>query len=74
MPDRVFKERLYDSSHALAWRSAVGTSRATDLLAQGPRHVEALAAELEAPIANVSSILQRCAPLGSWRRSVRGQK
>jgi len=59
MADRVFKERLYEQFARIGL--ALGSRHRLellDLLAQGPRHVEALAAELEAPIANVSQHLQ----------------
>lgn len=57
--DRAFKERLY------AQFARVGAALASerrleliDLLAQAPRHVEALAAEMELPIANTSQHLR----------------
>jgi rhodanese-related sulfurtransferase/DNA-binding transcriptional ArsR family regulator len=59
MADRVFKERLYEQFARIGL--ALGSRHRLellDLLAQGPRHVEALAAELEAPVANVSQHLQ----------------
>ena len=56
---RLFKARLY------AQFARVGNALASekrlellDLLAQAPRHVEALAAETEMPVANVSQHLQ----------------
>lgn len=59
MADRAFKERLY------AQFARVGAALASerrlellDLLAQAPRHVEALAAEMELPIANTSQHLR----------------
>jgi rhodanese-related sulfurtransferase len=59
MPDRVFKERLYEQFARVG--AALGSRQRLellDLLAQGPRHVEALATELETPVANVSQHLQ----------------
>jgi rhodanese-related sulfurtransferase len=59
MNDRPFKERLYEQfariGGALASRQRL---ELLDLLAQAPRHVEALAAEVESPVANVSQHLQ----------------
>lgn len=59
MSHRPFKERLY------AEFGRIGTALASDrrlelldLLAQGPRHVEALAAEADMTVANVSQHLQ----------------
>ena len=59
MSHRPFKQPLY------AQFARVGTALASDkrlelldLLAQAPRHVDALAAETEAPVANVSQHLQ----------------
>jgi rhodanese-related sulfurtransferase len=59
MSHRLFKQRLY------AEFSRVGSALASDkrlelldLLAQGPRHVEALAKETEMSVANVSQHLQ----------------
>ena len=59
MSHRPFKERLYREF------ARIGTALASDrrlelldLLAQGPRHVEALAAEAEMSVANVSQHLQ----------------
>lgn len=59
MSHRPFKERLY------AEFGRIGTALASDrrlelldLLAQGPRHVEALATEAEMTVANVSQHLQ----------------
>lgn len=59
MSHRPFKERLYREF------ARIGTGLASDrrlelldLLAQGPRHVEALAAEAEMSVANVSQHLQ----------------
>ena len=59
MGHRLFKARLY------AQFARVGNALASekrlellDLLAQAPRHVEALAAETEMPVANVSQHLQ----------------
>ena len=59
MGDRAFKERLYEQFARVG--QALGSRQRLellDLLAQGPRHVDALAAELETPIANVSQHLQ----------------
>ena len=59
MADRAFKEQLY------AQFARVGAALASerrleliDLLAQAPRHVEALAAEMDLPIANTSQHLR----------------
>ena len=59
MSHRPFKQRIY------AQFARVGNALASDrrlelldLLAQGPRHVDALAAETEMPVANVSQHLQ----------------
>lgn len=59
MADRAFKEQLY------AQFARVGAALASerrleliDLLAQAPRHVEALAAEMDLPIANASQHLR----------------
>lgn len=59
MSHRPFKDRIY------AQFARVGNALANDrrlelldLLAQGPRHVDALAAEMQIPIANVSQHLQ----------------
>ncbi len=57
--DRVFKERLYEQFARVG--AALGSRQRLellDLLAQAPRHVDALAAELEMPVANVSQHLQ----------------
>jgi rhodanese-related sulfurtransferase len=59
MADRVFKERLYEQFARVG--SALGSRQRLellDLLSQAPRHVEALAAEVESPVANVSQHLQ----------------
>jgi rhodanese-related sulfurtransferase/DNA-binding MarR family transcriptional regulator len=59
MPDRVFKERLYEQFARVG--AALGSRHRLellDLLAQAPRHVDALATELETPVANVSQHLQ----------------
>lgn len=59
MGDRPFKERLYEQFARVG--AALGSRQRLellDLLAQGPRHVEALAAEVETPVANVSQHLQ----------------
>ena len=59
MSHRPFKERIYSQfarvGHALASDRRL---ELLDLLAQGPRYVDALAAELEMPVANVSQHLQ----------------
>src|SRR5712691_3804445 len=59
MSHRPFKLALYEQF------ARIGTALASDrrlelldLLAQGPRHVEALAAEAEMPVANASQHLQ----------------
>ncbi len=56
---RLFKEKLY-SEFARVGRALASDKRLglLDLLAQGPRHVEALAAETEMSVANVSQHLQ----------------
>jgi rhodanese-related sulfurtransferase len=59
MGDRPFKEHLYEQFARVG--AALGSRQRLellDLLAQGPRHVEALAAEVESPVANVSQHLQ----------------
>ncbi len=59
MADRIFKERLYEQFARVG--AALGSRQRLellDLLAQAPRHVDALAAELEMPVANVSQHLQ----------------
>ncbi len=59
MPDRQFKERLYEQFARVG--TALGSRHRLellDLLAQAPRHVDALATELETPVANVSQHLQ----------------
>jgi rhodanese-related sulfurtransferase len=56
---RPFKERLYREFARIG--SALASDRRLellDLLAQGPRHVEALAAETDMSVANVSQHLQ----------------
>jgi rhodanese-related sulfurtransferase/DNA-binding transcriptional ArsR family regulator len=59
MGHRGFKDRIYPEfarvGHALASDRRL---ELLDLLAQGPRNVEALAAETEQPVANVSQHLQ----------------
>ena len=59
MSHRPFKERIYSQfarvGHALANDRRL---ELLDLLAQGPRHVDALSVEMEIPIANVSQHLQ----------------
>ncbi len=59
MSHRAFKERLYSEfgriGHALASDRRL---ELLDLLAQGPRHVEALAGEADMTVANVSQHLQ----------------
>ena len=59
MSHRPFKQRLY-SQFARVGNALASDRRLEllDLLAQGPRHVEALAAETEMPVANVSQHLQ----------------
>lgn len=59
MSHRPFKQRLY-SQFARVGRTLASERRLEllDLLAQGPRHVEALAAEAEMSVANVSQHLQ----------------
>lgn len=59
MSHRAFKQKLYPEFARIA--QALASERRLeliDLLAQGPRHVEALAAETEMSIANVSQHLQ----------------
>ncbi len=59
MSHRQFKQRLYAEFARVA--QALASDRRLeliDLLAQGPRHVEALAAETEMSLANVSQHLQ----------------
>ena len=59
MAHRPFKQRLYKEFARIG--NALASDRRLellDLLAQGPRHVEALAAEAEMPVANVSQHLQ----------------
>lgn len=59
MGDRAFKERLYGQFARVG--AALASERRLeliDLLAQAPRHVEALAAEMELPIANTSQHLR----------------
>ncbi len=59
MDHQLFREKLYSEfarvGSALASDKRLGL---LDLLAQGPRHVEALAAETEMSVANVSQHLQ----------------
>jgi rhodanese-related sulfurtransferase/predicted transcriptional regulator len=59
MGHRPFKQRLY-AQFARVGRALASDKRLEllDLLAQAPRHVEALAAETEMPVANVSQHLQ----------------
>ena len=59
MNHRLFKERIY-SQFARVGNALASEKRLEllDLLAQGPRHVDALAAEMEIPVANVSQHLQ----------------
>ncbi len=59
MSHRDFKDRLY-AEFARVGGALASEKRLEllDLLAQGPRHVEALAEETEAPVANVSQHLQ----------------
>jgi rhodanese-related sulfurtransferase/DNA-binding transcriptional ArsR family regulator len=59
MAHRDFKERLYPEFARVG--AALGSDRRLellDLLAQGPRHVEALATEADMTVANVSQHLQ----------------
>jgi rhodanese-related sulfurtransferase/DNA-binding MarR family transcriptional regulator len=59
MADRLFKERLYEQFARVG--AALGSRHRLellDLLAQAPRHVDALANELETPVPNVSQHLQ----------------
>jgi rhodanese-related sulfurtransferase/DNA-binding transcriptional ArsR family regulator len=59
MGDRAFKKRIYPEFARVA--QALASDRRLellDLLAQGPRHVEALAEETEMSVANVSQHLQ----------------
>ena len=68
---RTFKEQLYPQFARIA--QAMASDRRMellDLLAQGPRHVEALATETEMSVANVSQHLQtlRAAHLVEARR------
>ena len=59
MSHRPFKQRIY-SEFARVGNALASDKRLEmlDLLAQGPRHVDALAAEMEMPVANVSQHLQ----------------
>jgi rhodanese-related sulfurtransferase len=59
MGHRAFKQRLY-AQFARVGRALASDKRLEllDLLAQAPRHVDALAAETEMPVANVSQHLQ----------------
>lgn len=59
MSHRTFKDRVYAEFSRIG--SALASAKRLellDLLAQGPRHVEALAAETEMSVANVSQHLQ----------------
>ncbi len=59
MSHRPFKSALYEQFARIG--NALASDRRLellDLLAQGPRHVEALAAEAEMPVANASQHLQ----------------
>ena len=59
MSHRPFKERIYPEFARIA--AALASDRrleVIDILAQGPRHVEALAEETELSVANVSQHLQ----------------
>lgn len=59
MSHRPFKQRIYTQFARIG--QALASDRrleVLDLLAQAPRHVEALAAETEMPVANVSQHLQ----------------
>lgn len=59
MADRPFKQRLYAQfARVGAALSSEHRLELIDLLAQAPRHVEALAAEMELPIANTSQHLR----------------
>lgn len=59
MSHREFKERIYEQFARVGHSLSNGRRlELIDLLAQGPRHVEALATEMEMPIANVSQHLQ----------------
>jgi rhodanese-related sulfurtransferase len=65
MGDRVAKEALYDGFAAVA--KALGNGRRAeivDVLAQGERHVEDIAAELDQSIANTSFHLRALASVG----------
>ena len=59
MSHRPFKDRLY-SEFARVGMALASDKRLEllDLLAQGPRYVDALAAEMEMAVANVSQHLQ----------------
>lgn len=59
MADRAFKERLYGQFARVG--AALASERRLELihlLAQAPRHVEALAAEMDLPVANTSQHLR----------------
>ncbi len=59
MAHREFKQKIYAEFARIG--NALGSARRLellDLLAQGPRHVEALAQETEMSVANVSQHLQ----------------
>ncbi len=59
MSHRQFKDRIYEQFERLG--AALASARRIeiiDLLAQAPRHVEALASEMEQSVANVSQHLQ----------------
>jgi rhodanese-related sulfurtransferase len=63
--DRVAKEALYDGFAEVA--KALGNGRRAeivDVLAQGERHVEDLAAEIDQPVANTSFHLRALATAG----------
>jgi rhodanese-related sulfurtransferase len=65
MGDRVAKERLYDGFADVA--KALGNGRRAeivDVLAQGERHVEDIAAEIDQSIANTSFHLRTLASVG----------
>jgi rhodanese-related sulfurtransferase len=65
MGDRVAKDALYDGFAEVA--KALGNGRRAeivDLLAQGERHVEEIAGEIDQPIANTSFHLRALAAVG----------
>jgi len=75
MGDRAAKEALFDAFGAVAKALASGRrAEIVDVLAQGPRSVEEIAAEVDQSVANTSHHLQKLASGGLVRTTKSGTR